>query len=70
MQLDRTRNNTKETNTNNNNMETDVSTLTVIELKAIAFDLIRQIQFNQNQLSIIEQELMNRAQKSKDSEQP
>jgi len=67
MQLDKTHNNTKEINTNNN-METDVSTLTVIELKAIAFDLIKQIQFNQNQLSIIEQELIRRAQLPKEND--
>ena len=50
-------------------MEKDVSEFTVIELKALAFDLMKQIQFSQNQLGIIEQELIRRAQLPKDDEQ-
>ena len=43
-------------------MQRDVSEIPTVELKATAFDLTKQIQFFQNQLAIIEQELIRRAQ--------
>lgn len=45
----------------------NVEEVPTVELKATAFDLTKQLQFAQNQLSIIEQELMRRAQESQNA---
>ena len=43
-------------------MNKEVIDIPTIELKAFAYDLSKQFQFIQNQLSVIEQELIRRAQ--------
>ena len=50
-------------------MQKDVSEIPTVELKATAFDLTKQVQFLQNQLAIIEQELIRRAQAAQQASQ-
>jgi hypothetical protein len=53
----------------------EVSSVSTVELKALAYDFTKQIQFLQGQLGVVEQELIKRAQQSasvpsSDSEYP
>ena len=50
-------------------MQKNVEDIPLVELKSIAYDLTKQMQFLQNQLQLVEGELMKRAQAA-EAQQP